>query len=152
MKLSASENSDGELSLEGVDALNQMGFAVYVTVDGKTREVNGATPLKVALTKNSKEAKVRVVHSAKEIASGMSGFKAIQAVGGLQVDFDAPQSLAGAVASYAVVDVKGKVVASGAIKAAAGSNSLNIATPKRGVYFVQLKLGSQNASAKVLVK
>lgn len=152
LKLSASENSDGELSFEGADALNQLGLSLLVTVDGKTQEVDGSRSIKVALTKTAKEATVRVVPAAKNIASRVNGFKVYQSAKGLQVGFNAPESLAGSTASYALVDVKGKVVSAGNFRASAGSNALNLTTPKSGLYFVQLKLGSQMASAKVLVK
>lgn len=152
LKVSASGNSDGELSFDGVDALNQMGLSMYVTVDGKTKEVKGSAPLMIALSKTSREVSVRVAPAGKSVASRMSGFSAVQLGDGLQVGFDAPESLAGTTASYALTDVKGKVISSGNFKASAGTNSLNLKTPKSGVYFVQLKLGSQKASAKVFIK
>ncbi|PWJ64074.1 MULTISPECIES: T9SS type A sorting domain-containing protein [unclassified Fibrobacter] len=152
MKLSAATGRDAELSFEGVDALNQAGLSMTVTINGKTQEVMAGTPVKVALTKNTTEAKVRVAPAATLAPSKMSGFAVAQVADGLKVGFNAPESLAGANASYALVTVNGKKIASGSFKATAGSNSLNLKVPQSGLYFVQLKVGSQMASAKVMVK
>lgn len=152
LKVSASGNSDGELSFDGVDALNQMGLDMYVTVDGKTQKVREGQGVKVALSKTSKEVSVQVVTAAKEMASKVSGFKVNRVGEGLRLGFDAPESLAGTTASYALTDVKGKVVLSGNLRVTGGTNSLDLKNPKSGMYFVQLKLGSQNVSSRILVK
>lgn len=152
MKLSAATGRDAELSFEGVDALNQAGLSMTVTINGKTQEVMAGTPVKVALTKNTSVATVRVAPAAAFASNKMSGFAVSQVSGGLQLGFDAPENMAGANASYALVSVNGKKIASGSFKATAGTNSLNLKVPQSGLYFIQLKVGSQMASAKVMVK
>jgi hypothetical protein len=51
-----------------------------------------------------------------------------------------------------VVGVDGKKVAAGQFKAAAGTNQCSLKSPKNGVYFVKIKVGSQQINGKVLVK
>lgn len=152
MKLSATTSRDAELSFEGVEALNQLGLELSVTIDGKTQEVKAGNSVKVALTKNSTVAMVRVAPAQAMISSRISGFAVSQMAGDIQLGFDAPENQAGANVSYALVAVNGKKVASGNFKAVAGSNNLNLKAPQAGLYFVQLKIGSQTSSAKVMVK
>ncbi|SHL25934.1 InlB B-repeat-containing protein [Fibrobacter sp. UWEL] len=152
MKLSAATARDAELSFDGVEALNQAGLAMTVTINGKTQEVKAGSPVKVALTKNSTVATVRVAPAATLASNKLTGFAVAQVADGLQIGFDAPESLAGANASYALVAVNGKKIASGSFKATAGTNSLNLKVPQSGLYFIQMKIGSQMASAKVMVK
>jgi len=152
MKLSAATARDAELSFDGVETLNQAGLAMTVTINGKTQEVKAGSPVKVALTKNTTVATVRVAPAATLASNKLTGFAVAQVADGLQIGFDAPESLAGANASYALVAVNGKKIASGSFKATAGSNSLNLKVPQSGLYFIQMKIGSQMASAKVMVK
>lgn len=154
LNVNASGNRAGKLSFEGLEELQNAGLHLYVTVDGVTSEVKPGESVKVALSRSSKQVGVRVASAPKAVAvaSQISGFHAVKVADGLQMQFETTGDLAGAASRYALVDVKGKVVASGNFSASAGSNSVNLAAPKAGVYFVQLKVGSQMSSAKVLVK
>lgn len=154
LNVNASTNREGKISFEGVDELQAAGLHLYVTVDGVTSEVKPGESVKVALTKSYKQVNVRVASAPKAIAvaSQINGFRAVKAADGLQMQFETTGDLAGAASRYALVDVKGKVIASGNFSASAGSNSITVAAPKAGVYFMKLKVGSQMSSAKVLVK
>ncbi len=152
--VAASSARDGKLSFDGVEDLNAQGLHLYVTVDGVTSEVKAGEAVAVALAKTSKNVGVRVAASTKaEVAAKqISGFRAVQSAGELQMQFDASNDLAGASVHYALVGVNGKRISSGSFTANGGSNSLAVSAPKAGVYFMQLKVGSQMSSAKVLVK
>ena len=124
-----------------------------MTAEGVTTEVTDEKAMNVALAKSAKQVEVRVAASNAVVASPkMSGFGSTLAGGMLQLGFTAPDALAGANASYAVVGVDGKKVASGSFKATAGTNQFSLNAPKSGVYFVKIKVGSQQLSGKVLVK
>ena len=153
LDVSASSMRDGSISFEGIKELNGQGFKVFVTADGKTTEVTDGKSVNVALAKSASQVEVRVAASNAVVASSkISGFASTLAGGTLQLGFTAPEALAGARASYAVVGVDGKKVAAGQFKATAGTNQFSLNAPKSGVYFVKIKVGSQLLSGKVLVK
>lgn len=153
LEVSASSARDGKLSFEGVSELLKLGLRLFVTVDGNTTEVTGESPVRVALAKSVKRVDVRVAASNAVIASNkLRGLRSVQRGDQMQVSFDAPESVAGANASYAVVGIDGKQVASGRFNATAGTNAFVTAAPKSGVYFVKIKVGAQNMTGKVLVK
>lgn len=154
LDVSANTARDGKLAFDGVETLNAKGYSLYVTADGVTRNVDGDGSVAVALKKESQRVRVRVAASnAAAVASaGLSGFNVMQNAGTLQVGFDADEALAGTAGRYALVGVDGKKVAGGHFAAVAGSNVLSLQAPKSGLYFLQVKLGSQMINSKVLVK
>ncbi|MBR2271917.1 MAG: InlB B-repeat-containing protein [Fibrobacter sp.] len=153
LDVSASSMRDGKLKFEGIKELNSQGLKLFVTADGVTTEITNEKSMNVALAKSAKQVEVRVAAGNAVVASSkISGFGSTLAGGTLQVGFTAPDALAGARASYAVVGVDGKKVASGSFKATSGTNQFSLKAPKTGVYFVKIKVGSQQLSGKVLVK
>ena len=153
LDVSASSMRDGKLKFDGVRELNGQGLKLFVTVDGVTTEIKNEKSVKVALAKSAKQVDVRVAASNAVVASSkIGGFGSTLAGGTLQLGFTAPEALAGARASYAVVGVDGKKIAAGQFKATAGTNQFSLKAPKNGVYFVKIKVGSQQINGKVLVK
>lgn len=154
LDLSANTAREGKLTFEGVDALKELGYVMYVTVDGETKEVTDGKSLNVALKQDAKQVQVRVAaRSDMAVASAaLNGFKVLQNAGSLQVGFNAADALAGANGHYALVSVNGKSVARGNFAARAGQNVLDLQAPKSGLYFMQVKVGSQTMNAKVMVK
>lgn len=153
LDMSASSARDGKLTFEGIAELNRQGLKLFVESDGESKELRDGQSLNVALMKSSTQVEVRVAAgNAVVVSSKMSGFGFTLVGGTLQLGFTAPEALAGANASYAVVGVDGKKVASGSFKAAAGTNQFSLNAPKTGVYFVKIKVGSQQLSGKVLVR
>jgi hypothetical protein len=153
LDVSANTARDGKLKFEGVKELNSQGLKLFVTAEGVTTEVTDEKAMNVALAKSAKQVEVRVAASNAVVASSkISGFGSTLAGGALQLGFTAPEALAGARASYAVVGVDGKKVAAGQFKATAGTNQFSLNAPKSGVYFVRIKVGSQQLSGKVLVR
>ena len=153
LDVSASSMRDGKLKFEGIKELNSQGLKLFVTADGVTTEITNEKSMNVALAKSAKQVEVRVAAGNAVVASSkISGFGSTLAGGTLQVGFTAPDALAGARASYAVVGVDGKKVASGSFKTTSGTNQFSLNAPKTGVYFVKIKVGSQQLSGKVLVK
>jgi len=153
LDMSASSVRDGKLTFEGIAELNRLGLKLFVESDGESKELRDGQSLNVALMKSSTQVEVRVAAGNAVVASSkISGFGSTLAGGMLQLGFTAPDALAGANASYAVVGVDGKKVASGSFKATAGTNQFSLNAPKSGVYFVKIKVGSQQLSGKVLVR
>jgi len=153
LDVSASTGREGKLQFEGVKELSRQGLKLFVTAEGVTTEITNEKSLNVALAKSAKQVEVRVAAGNAVVASSkISGFGSTLAGGTLQLGFTAPEALAGARASYAVVSVDGKKVAAGQFKATAGTNQFSLNAPKNGVYFVRIKVGSQQLSGKVLVK
>ena len=153
LDVSASSARDGKLTFDGVAELNKQGLKLFVESDGEVKELRDGQAYDIALAKSAKQVEVRVAASNAVVASSkISGFGSTLAGGSLQLGFTAPDNLAGANASYAVVGVDGKKVATGSFKAAAGMNQFSLKAPKTGVYFVKIKVGSQQLSGKVLVR
>lgn len=153
LDVSANTAREGKLKFEGVKELNSQGLKLFVTAEDVTTEVTDEKAMNVALAKSAKQVEVRVAASNAVVASSkISGFGSTLAGGTLQLGFTAPDNLAGANASYAVVGVDGKKVAAGQFKATAGTNRFSLNAPKSGVYFVRIKVGSQQLSGKVLVR
>ncbi len=154
LSVSASNSRNGKISFDGVEDLNAMGLRLFATIDGKTTEVKAGEALDVKLTSSAKKVDVRVASAPKTVAlaSKISGLRMAQSAGNLHMQFETTADLAGSNAHYALVGVNGKKVASGSFTANGGNNSLTVAAPKTGVYFLQLKVGSQMNSAKVMVK
>ena len=153
LDVSANTARDGKLKFEGVKELNNQGLKLFVETDGESKELREGESLNVALAKSAKQVEVRVAASnAVAVAAKISGFGSTVVGGTLTLGFTAPETLAGANASYAVVGVDGKKVAAGRFKATAGTNQFSLKAPKTGVYFVKVKVGGQQLSGKVLVR
>ena len=153
LEASASSARDGLLSFDGVADLRKQGLKLFVTADGNTTEVQDGTPVRVALAKTAKRIDVVVGASNAVVASNkIRGLRSTQLGDQVQVSFDAPESMAGAAASYSVVGVDGKQVASGRFNATAGTNLFAATVPTSGIYFVKIKVGSQGMTGKVFVR
>lgn len=154
LSVSANTSRMGKLSFDGIEDLNELGLRLFATVDGKTSEVKAGESLDVKLTTSTKKVNVRVASAPKAVAlaSKISGLRMVQSADNLHMQFETTADLAGSNAHYALVGVNGKKVASGNFTANGGVNNLTVAAPKTGVYFLQLKVGSQVNSAKVMVK
>ena len=153
LDVSASSVRVGKLSFDGIAELNKLGLKLFVEADGKVTELREGETFKVALSKSAKQVNVRVTAGNAVVASSkVSGFGSSLVGGALQLGFMAPETLAGANVSYAVVGVDGKKVAAGSFKATAGSNQFSLKAPKTGVYFAKIKIGSQQLTGKILVK
>ena len=153
ISLDASGNRMGFLHFEGIRALNAEGLKVFVTVDGETTQMNEGDTLKVALGSMAKTATVRVAPSARvTVAQKLDGLRALHTGNGLQVSFNVSESLAGQRTRVELLDTKGKVLSSASGKAVSGSNSMQVDTPKSGLYMVRVRVGSKQAVVNVLVK
>ena len=153
VSLDASGDRTGYLRFEGVRALNAEGLKVFVTIDGSTTQMNEGDSLKVALGSMAKTATVRVAPSARvTVASRLDGLRALHTGSGLQVSFDVSESLAGERVRVELLDTKGKVMSSASGKAVSGTNSMQLETPKSGLYMVRVRVGSKQAVVNVLVK
>ena len=154
ISLSASTDRSGSLTLAGIDGVKAYGYHVYVTVDGNTTEMQEGVPLNVMLKSSATTATVRVAPSARVVATSvLKGLRAARLGGNrLQVSFDASEGLAGTNASVDLMDMRGHVVSSVSAQAVIGKNALVLDAPKAGLYVVRVRAGTQQQSAKVVVK
>lgn len=153
MELKAADIRMGYLSFEGVDELKAKGLSLYVTVDGETTEVQEGKALNVTVGKDAKKANVYVAASPRKVASAtLQGLKAVQVGRMLQVNFVADASLAGGMTHVELVSLQGQVMASASAKTLAGANTLNLETPKSGVYMLRVKTGNLSAVSRILVR
>lgn len=153
MSLSAASDRVGYLSIAGIDGVNAHGYHVYVTVDGKTTEMVDGVPLKVLLKSKAKMAMVRVAASPRvEEKNLLDGLRTARLGDKLQVSFDVSESLAGTKARFDLMDMKGRVVKTVRLKASGGKNALVLDAPKRGLYLICVRAGSEKRAAKVMVK
>jgi hypothetical protein len=131
------------------------GLRVYATVGDEMFEVTNDKPLDVQLSSKAKNVSVRVSKGAvtANIAKNwLSGFRVNQTSNVLNVGFDAASELAGANVKVSIVGIDGRVVATNRGVANAGSNVVSMKKPKLGVYFVRVRVGSQSASKRIMVR
>lgn len=150
---SATSSRNARLSFEGAGDLSAQGMALYVTANGRTQVVRGSDPVELSLGTKPTQVNVRVAKGALAVANGkLEGFRAAGHDGCVQVSFDAAKNLSGARAVVQLVALDGTIVSMDSFTASYGTNSVALKAPKCGMYFVRVKLASQSASGKVLVK
>lgn len=152
LSLAATGDRKGELSFEGLDEIAAYGLHLYVTVDGKTSELRAGESLPVALKSTGSTAKVRVTGKKVYLVTALDGLRMAQTGNSLNVGFTATENLAGARMAVDVLGVDGKVVSSYVDKAVAGTNAVTLDAPKSGLYMLRVRVASQQASRKILVK
>jgi hypothetical protein len=155
LEVSATTTREGHLSFEGLEGVWAKGLHVYATVDNETVEVVKDRPLDVKLSSKAKNVSVRVTKSAVVAAATKSllkGLRVNQTPNVLNVGFDAAAKLAGAKVKISVVGIDGRIVATGNAVANAGTNAIAMKKPKQGVYFVKVKVGSQSAVTRIMVR
>ncbi len=155
LEASATTPRAGRLSFVGLERVLAKGLRVYATVDDEMFEVTNDKPLDVQLSSKAKNVSVRVSKGAvtANIAKNwLSGFRVNQTSNVLNVGFDAASELAGANVKVSIVGIDGRVVATNRGVANAGSNVVSMKKPKLGVYFVRVRVGSQSASKRIMVR
>lgn len=150
--LSASSDRKGMLYFDGLDGIAAFGYHLYVTVDGRTSELMDGDTLRVALKAAGTTAKVRVTKEKLYLVTAVNGLRMAQAGNKLNVGFTATENLAGARMVVDVLGMDGKVVSSYAARAAAGTNTVTLDAPKSGLYMLRVRVASQQANRKILVK
>jgi hypothetical protein len=142
----------GYLKFEGLKDLAGLGYRVYVTYDGETREVTAGDSLRVMLKARGAEATVQVTPSAaKTLASKLENLHFERVPGALQVGFDVSEDLAGTPYKVQLVGLNGKVEATYTGKSTAGHNLASLSAPKSGLYLLRVRVAGKQASRKVLI-
>ena len=155
LEASATSSRKGHLSFVGLESVRAKGLRVYATMNDETMEVVNGRPLDMQLSAKSKNISIRVTKKDVPISVSknlLKGFRVNQMSNGLNVGFDAASSLDGANAKISIVGIDGRVVATSKSIAKEGSNVVLMKKPKSGVYFVCIKVGSQNASMRFMVR
>lgn len=153
IKLGATTAREAYLQLDGVARVNRFGKHVYVTIDDRTVEMKDGSSLKVALQKGSVTAKVTVTAEALELMKNPLGKLHVARSGSnLDVRFDAGAVLAGKDMKVDLVGISGKVEAAMQATTAAGTNAFEMTVPKRGVYMLRVRVGSQTAAQRINVQ
>ena len=155
LEASATSSRKGHLSFVGLESVRAKGLRVYATMNDETMEVVNDRPLDMQLSAKSKNISIRVTKKDVPISISrnlLKGFRVNQMSNGLNVGFDAASSLDGANAKISIVGIDGRVVATSKSIAKEGSNVVLMKKPKSGVYFVCIKVGSQNASMRFMVR
>lgn len=153
VELNASSERNGFLSFKGVQALNDMGLRVFVTVDGSTTEMKEGQDMGILLKKSATSATVRVAAGpAKTLVYQLNGLRAMKVGSGLQVYFNATDGLAGTTAHVDLMDMNGKVVSSAMAKTVLGVNAVAVSAPRSGLYVLRVRAGNKLQSGQVLVK
>lgn len=153
VELSASNERNGYVSVEGLDALASMGLRVFVTVAGQTSEVSEGDSLKVKLAPVPQKATIRVAKEPRKVVSyALGSLKARFASGMISVEADVGNGLAGGVAKVDVVDIHGNVIASSSFYAKEGLNSTEMRVSNAGIYIVRVKLAGRSLVSKVVAQ
>lgn len=150
--LSASSDRKGKLYFEGLEGIESYGYHLYVTVDGRTSELTAGDTLAVALKAASTTAKVRVTKEKLYFRTAVESLRMVQAGNKLNVGFTATENLDGARMVVDILDMDGKVVSTYSARAASGSNAVSLDAPKSGLYMLRVRVASQQAAGKILVK
>lgn len=155
LEASATTSRAGHLSFVGLERVLAKGLRVYATVGDEMFEVTNDKPLDVQLSSKAKKVSVRVSKgavTANIVKNWLSGFRVNQTSNVLNVGFEAASELAGANVKVSIVGIDGRVVATNRGVANAGSNVVSMKKPKQGVYFVRMRVGSQSASKRIMVR
>ena len=155
LEVSATTTRDGKLNFVGLESVWSKGLHVYATIGDETVEVVKDSPVNVKLSSKAKNVSIRVTKSAVPVQVArnlISVFCVNQMQNALNVGFDAASKLAGAKVKVSVVGVDGRVVATSKSVANEGSNAVSMKKPKQGLYFVRLKVGSQSAVTRIMVR
>jgi len=150
--LSASSDRKGKLYFEGLEGIEAYGYHLYVTVDGRTSELTAGDTLAVALKAASSTATVRVSKEKLYFRTAVEGLRMVQAGNKLNVGFSATENLDGARMVVDILDMDGKVVSTYSARVASGSNAVSLDAPKSGLYMLRVRVASQQAAGKILVK
>ena len=150
--LSASSDRVGYLKFEGLADLAGLGYRVYVTYEGETREVPAGDSLKVMLKAKGATATVQVTTSeVRTLASKLENLRFNRVPGALQVGFDVSSDLAGSLYKVQLVGLNGQVAATYSAKSTAGRNTLALTAPKPGLYLLRVTVGGHHAVRKVAI-
>ena len=155
LEASATTSRDGHLSFVGLESVWAKGMHVFATVGDETVEIVNDKPIDVALSPKAKNVSIRVTKGAAPVniaKSLVKGFRVNQTPNALNVAFDASSNLVGADVKVSIVGVDGRIVSTKKSVASEGSNVVSMKKPKRGVYFVRVKVASQSASARFMVR
>lgn len=152
LEVSASSDRRGFLSFEGLDQVAAFGYRLFVTVDDRTVELSAGEQMPVALKTIAKSVKVQVVKSEAQLATSVSGLKMVQQGNMVNVSFNVPSSLAGSGFVAEVAGLDGKILSSRFGKALSGRNEVSMDFPKSGLYFVRVRVASQQTAGKFLAK
>ena len=152
LSLSATTDRVGYLKFEGLSEFAGLGYRVYVTYEGETREVTAGDSLRVLLKAKGAEATVQVTPSAvKILASKLENLHFERVPGALQVGFDVAEDLAGTPYKVQLVGLNGQVAATYSAKSTVGHNTLALTAPKPGLYLLRVTLGGHHAVRKVMI-
>ncbi|SHL25963.1 hypothetical protein [Fibrobacter sp. UWEL] len=152
LEVSATSNRRGYLSFEGLDRVEVFGYRLFVTVDDRTVELSAGEKLPVALKSVSKSVKVQVVKSEAQLAKSVSGLKMVQQGNRVNVSFNVPAELSGSGYIAEVAGLNGEKVSSSRGKATSGRNEVGLTLPKSGLYYVRVRVASQQTAGKFLAK
>lgn len=152
LEVSASSDRRGYLSFEGLDQVAAFGYRLFVTVDDRTVELSAGEQMPVALKTTAKSVKVQVVKSEAQLATSVSGLRMVQQGHMVNVSFNVPSNLAGRGFVAEVSGLDGKMLSSRSGKALSGRNEVSMDFPKSGLYFVRVRVASQQTAGKFLAK
>ena len=150
--LSASSDRAGELTIAGINGVRSLGYHVYVTVDGKTVEMEEGKPLPVYLKAQGATATVKV-SSAVNVAleKALKGLRSTRFGNRLQVNFVASQDLVGTNARVDLLDMQGHLVSRVSAPTVLGENALVLDAPRAGLYVLRVRAGSAVQTGKIIV-
>ena len=152
LELGASSDRAGKLYFEGLDGISALGYHLYVTLEGRTTELSPGDTLPVGLKAAGSVAKVRVSKEKLYLRTALDGLKMVQSGNKLNVGFSATENLAGTRMVVDVLNMDGKVVSTIVGRAVSGSNSVSLGAPKSGLYMLRVRVASQQATGRILVK
>lgn len=152
VSLEASTIRNGWLKLSGIDQVNALGKKVLVTIDGETTEMKPGDSVRVILAPTAKLAKLTVVNNSKPAVQNLGKILVARSEGLINVRFNVAGNLVGCDAQVDLVTVSGKKIGSTHLVTSAGSNSIDMDVPDRGMYMLRVQVGSQVYGQKVLIK
>ena len=153
LRLDASSERVGYLSVRGLEKVGAFGKHVYVTVDGVTSEMKEGDSLRVSLGKVAKTATIQVTSEKRILVkAALEGLRYSNIGNRLQVSFRATEALEGKSAQVDLVDLNGRIVATKPVSIFGGAATVSMDAPKVGLYIVRVRTQGLQRTAKILVK
>ncbi len=147
----ASSIQNAKLSVDGLEALQELGLQATLTMDGESVVLEPNESVDVVVSALAKNAEIEVAPIAQIAkASGIQNLRFNRAGNMLDVSFELASNEASKNADIRLIDARGKTVSFIQEKPVAGLNKISIAIPEvSGVFYLQVKVGKHSELKRI---
>ena len=153
LAVSSAKPQTATLDVEGLDALEALGYGAVLVVGGVEKVCRSGEPVKLEVASGASSVEFRVAPKSAlpSLAAPSIGSVRFARLGSaLDVRFDATPALAGSGVEVRLLDLHGRTVSMETGKVRSGSNSVTLASPGRsGVYVLFVHAGNERKSMRI---